>query len=203
MERYVPDAWLGGSIDDASDLSPYCKAILQGHVQNGTKFVGSVESQALTHVGTSVLDCCQQCGAAADCSYFTFSTNRGTCQMHSRVAGLTRVAGAVSGALDGAPAPPPPLTPPHPSPPRPMPPGPPSPAFGCMVQKRAQYGGNLLGYIPARSAKTCCTECGKATACTAFTFNPKLLRCSCLSNVTHVVDDAESFSGNISSTTAV
>eukprot|EP01050_Picozoa_sp_SAG11_P006840 SAG11_NODE_549_length_8592_cov_11.089721_5_plen_312_part_00 len=179
--------------------SPRWSGVLQGDVKEGAEFVGGVHSQPLTHTpATSIADCCQQCGAAGHCSYFTFVAEGGMCRFHTSVAGLQRNAGAFSGALDGAPSPPPISPSTSPPAPAPKPPPPPGPHFGCMTGKGTRYNGKILGYIPAASPKTCCQRCGEAVGCTAFTFTPKLLRCSCWSNVTHEVDDIESTSGNIS-----
>ena len=185
--------------------SPLCSAVRQGNVDQGAEFVGGAESQPAAHSpGTSALDCCQQCGAAANCSYFTFSADRGMCQLHTSVAGLRSIASATSGALDGAPPPPPPVPPsPRPPSPAPKPPGPPQPAGSCMVQARLRYSGNLLGYIPGSSANTCCKQCSQVSGCIAFTFTPESLRCSCWSNIAQSLDDASSSSGNVSAAVTV
>ena len=180
--------------------SPRCSAVRQGDVAQGAAFVGGAESPPAAHgPGTSGLDCCQQCGATPNCSYFTFSADVGMCHLHTSVTGLRRIAGATSGALDGAPPPPPPIPPsPRPPSPAPKPPGPPQPAGSCTAQARLRYNGNMLGYIPSASAKTCCTQCSKVSGCTAFTFSPESLRCFCWSNITQSLEDSSSISGNIS-----
>ena len=176
--------------------SPHCSAVQNGKVEQNFELIG--ESESLLSRGTSISDCCQQCGAAVNCSYFTFYSDGLMCRFFTNVTGLRRKIGTTSAALDGTPPLPGPLPPsPSPPPPKPKPPAPPSPEGGCMVQSLVCYKGNLLGYIPAASARACCSNCGKATGCTAFSFAPAFLRCSCLSNVTRLVDDPGCTSGRI------
>lgn len=180
--------------------SPRCTAVRHGHVEQGVEVVGGDDTLPLTHTpGTSVMDCCQQCGATSNCSYFSFSVEGGMCRFHSSVSGLVNNADLVAGALDDAsPLPPAPAPTPSPPTPAPKPPKPLPPYEGCKMEKRVRYTGDLLSYIPADSEKQCCSKCGNAAGCTAFTFTPQSLLCSCLSSVTGVVDDMDTISGNTS-----
>ena len=180
--------------------SPRCTDVRNGRVERGVEIVGGADGLSLTHTpGTSTADCCQQCGATANCSYFTFSVNGGMCRFHTSVSGLINNPDVVSGALDDtSPLPPAPAPAPSPPSPAPKPPKPLPPFQGCKMEARVRYTGDLLSYIAADSERTCCTQCGKATGCRAFAFASQSLLCSCLSSVTGVINDMDSISGNTS-----